>query len=189
MLTTKLSSTNYLLWQSQIYPLLIGKGLMNLIDGTRSAPCTDVITDGKSAPNPTYHSWLVDDQTLVSLIFSSLTEEAISVVVGCTIAQSVWLALENHFSHQSKPREFHLKDQLQSLKKGDKSVSEFGRDFKLICDQLSAIGCLVDDTDKIHLYLKGLGCCLFQLFRQHRWLCLFQLFGNTDGYVSAAILH
>ncbi|KZV30059.1 hypothetical protein F511_06564 [Dorcoceras hygrometricum] len=69
MLTIKLSSTNYLLWRSQIYPLLIGQGLMNLIDGTRSAPCTDVITDGKSALNPAYHSWLVDDQRLESHFF------------------------------------------------------------------------------------------------------------------------
>ncbi|KAG6423269.1 hypothetical protein SASPL_113660 [Salvia splendens] len=157
MLTIKLSSTNYLSWRSQIYPLLIGQGLISLVDGSCPAPPTDVVADGNSTPNPAYQSWRVDDQRLVSLIFSSLSEEAMSVVVGCTTARAVWLALEHTFSHQSKARELRLKGQLQSIKKGGQSVSEFGRDFKLVCDQLPAIGRSVDETDKIHLFMKGLG--------------------------------
>lgn len=43
------------------------------------------------------------------------------------------------------------------MQKGNTSVSNFGRKFKLVCDKLAAIGQPVDDMDKIHWFLYGLG--------------------------------
>lgn len=37
------------------------------------------------------------------------------------------------------------------------SVYDFGRKFKALCDQLTAVGQPVDDFDKIHWFLCGLG--------------------------------
>lgn len=71
-----------------------------------------------------------------------------SVVIGYTTARAVWLALENTFSHQSKARELLLKGQLQSVKKDDRLVTEFGHEFKLLWDQLSKIGSSVDTQIK-----------------------------------------
>ncbi|KAG6387833.1 hypothetical protein SASPL_153027 [Salvia splendens] len=152
MLTIKLSSTNYLLWRSQIYPLLIGQGLISLVDGSRPAPPTDVVADGNSTPNPAYQSWRVDDQRLVSLIFSSLSEEAMPVV---------------------------------SIKKGSRSVSEFGRDFKLVCDQLSAIGQSVDETDKIHVFMKGLGSDFSSFSATHMAMSLLPSFSDLLNNAEA----
>ena len=50
-----------------------------------------------------------------------------------------------------------MKDELQLIKKGTKSVAEYSRAFKTVCDQLLAMGCPVDDTDKVHWFLQGLG--------------------------------
>ncbi|KAF5469540.1 hypothetical protein F2P56_013604 [Juglans regia] len=41
------------------------------------------------------------------------------------------------------------------MKKNDKSVPEFSRDFKAICDQLTAMGRPVDDLDKLHCFKSG----------------------------------
>ncbi|KAJ0076123.1 hypothetical protein Patl1_34383 [Pistacia atlantica] len=78
-------------------------------------------------------------------------------VLGLTIAHAVWLALENSFSHISKTRELHIKDDLQLIKRGTRSVTEYSCSFKALCDQLTAMGYSVDDTDKVHYYLRGLG--------------------------------
>lgn len=56
-----------------------------------------------------------------------------------------------------KTREIHLKDDLQLLKRRTRSVTEYSRSFKALCDQLVAMGRPVDDTDKVHWYLRGLG--------------------------------
>ncbi|KAH6817574.1 hypothetical protein C2S51_001177 [Perilla frutescens var. frutescens] len=78
-------------------------------------------------------------------------------VLGCSTAHEVWIALESAFSHSSKSRELMLKYDLQLMKKGSRSVAEYGRQFKALCDQLAAIGHPVDDTDKAHWFLRGLG--------------------------------
>jgi len=58
------------------------------------------------------------------------------------------------FSHRSKIYEICLKDDLQHLKRGSRSVTEYSHSFKALCDQLAAMG---SPTDKIHWFLRGLG--------------------------------
>ncbi|KAF5462652.1 hypothetical protein F2P56_018640 [Juglans regia] len=101
--------------------------------------------------------WKQNDQLVMSLLLSSLTEEALSVVIGLTTSKDVWTALETAFSHKSKVRELQIKDELHLMKRGSRSVSKYSRVFKSHCDQLSAMGRPVEDTDKVHWYLHGLG--------------------------------
>ena len=154
MLTIKLTSSNYLLWRNQFVPLLTSQELFGFLDGSVVAPCA-VITDssGVTKPNPAHNSWLHTYQMLLSLLFSSLTEESMSEVLGLRHSHEAWQALEVSFSHRSKTRELQLKDELLLMQRGSQSVAEFFRVFKRLCDQLATIGCPVDDTDKIHWYL------------------------------------
>lgn len=77
--------------------------------------------------------------------------------VGLFTSREVWLALEISFSHQSKARELHLKDNLQLMKCGTCLVAEYSCVFKALCDQLHAIGHLDDRTYKVYWFLRGLG--------------------------------
>ena len=61
------------------------------------------------------------------------------------------------FSHHLKTRELRLKDELQLMKRGTKPIAEYARAFKIICDQLHVIGRPVEDIDKVHWFLRGLG--------------------------------
>ena len=78
-------------------------------------------------------------------------------VVGLSTSCEVWTALENTFSHRSKANEIRLKDDLQLMKHGTRPVIAYARAFKALCDQLHAISRLVDGTDKVHWFLRGLG--------------------------------
>ena len=51
----------------------------------------------------------------------------------------------------------NLCDQLRLLSKGTSTVFEYGRKFKVICDQLAAIVQAVDKSNKNHDILYGLG--------------------------------
>ena len=77
-------------------------------------------------------------------------------VVGLSTSDEVWTALENTFSHRSKANEIRLKDDLQLMKHGTRPVTAYARAFKALCDQLHAIGHLVDGTDKVHWFLRDL---------------------------------
>ncbi|KAJ0043957.1 hypothetical protein Pint_18656 [Pistacia integerrima] len=150
MVTIKLSSNNFLLWRNQVVPLLQCQNYYGYIDGSTSMP--------SATSDPTAHNlWKQNDQLVMNLLFSSLTEEALSVVIGLTTSREVWNALEAAFSHKSKVRELQIKDELHLMKRGSRSVSEYSRVFKAHCDQLPAMGRPVDDTNKVHWYLRGLG--------------------------------
>ncbi|KZV13999.1 hypothetical protein F511_44646, partial [Dorcoceras hygrometricum] len=141
----------------QITPILACQNLLGYIDGSKPAPSpTTQNTAGVSVSNRAYDVWHTQDQRLLSLLLSSLTEESMAEVIGCTTSRSVWLALEAAFSHRSKSCELRLKDDLQLMKKGNRSVSEYGRQFKSLCDQLAAIGRPVDERIKPIGFFAGL---------------------------------
>ncbi|KAM0033619.1 putative RNA-directed DNA polymerase [Helianthus debilis subsp. tardiflorus] len=77
--------------------------------------------------------------------------------IGHTTARQVWKALQTAYSHHSLERMHTLRDSLRQLTKGANTVSEFGRKFKSLCDQLAAIGHPITDEDKRHWFLCGLG--------------------------------
>ncbi|CAK9149247.1 unnamed protein product [Ilex paraguariensis] len=156
MVTIKLSSSNCLLWKSQLLPLLESQKLIGYVDGTIEIPPRFTLENSQT-PNIKYVAWKHTDQRLLSLLLSSLTEEAMAEAVGLSTSREVWVALENTFNDRSKIREIRLKDDLQLMKRGTRSVSEYARAFKALYDQLHAIGRPVDSTDKVHWFLRGLG--------------------------------
>ncbi|CAH9069058.1 unnamed protein product [Cuscuta europaea] len=157
MLTIKLSSSNFLLWKNQIVPLLSFQKLAGHIDGTTVPPPATVQVDAKTVPNPEFSSWQDNDQRALILLHSSLSEEAMSEVLGLKTSHEVWQALQSAYSHDSVERMQSLRDSLRHLQKGNLSVSDYGRQFKHICDKLAAIGHPVDENDKFHWFLCGLG--------------------------------
>ncbi|KAK1417226.1 hypothetical protein QVD17_26351 [Tagetes erecta] len=157
MLTIKLSSTNYLYWQNQLLPLLANQELLGHVDGSIPLPPKTITLDSKEQPNPAHSAWLVSDQQAVLILNSSLTEEAVAEILGLSTARQIWTALEAAYSNTSLERMHLLRDNLRQLTKGSSTVAVYGRKFKAICDQLSAIGHPVSDTDKTHWFLCGLG--------------------------------
>ncbi|KAJ0781817.1 putative RNA-directed DNA polymerase [Helianthus annuus] len=157
MITIKLSSTNFLLWKAHMLPIFTLTKLMGHIDGTVTKPSPTVADGDKTKPNPDASRWDENEQTTIIILHSSLTEESAAEVLGITGAHQIWAALETAYSNSSIERIHSLRDTLRQLVKGSSSVTEFGRRFKTICDQLAAVGQPVADSDKVHWFLYGLG--------------------------------
>ena len=88
MITIKLSSSNYLLWKSQLLPFLESQELLGYVDGTFMPP-PRFEPAGFNTLNNKHLAWKVADQRLLSLLLSSLTEEAMAEVIGLSIARDV----------------------------------------------------------------------------------------------------
>ena len=98
MVTIKLSTSNYLLWRSQLLPLLESQELLGHVDGTLAPPPRFAPTDSQM-PNIKHLAWKKTDKHFLSLLLSSLTEKAMVEVVGLSTSCEVWLTLENTFNH------------------------------------------------------------------------------------------
>ncbi|KAL9993023.1 putative transcription factor interactor and regulator CCHC(Zn) family [Helianthus debilis subsp. tardiflorus] len=157
MITIKLSTSNYIYWHKQILPLLSIQNLLSHVDGSKTAPPQMIENNNKQVLNPDFSTWMHEEQQDIIILNASLTEEALAVTVGSSSARDIWVALEATFCNTSVERVQNLRDNLRALKKGDKSVADYGREFKSICDQLHAVGHPVDSMDQLHWFLCGLG--------------------------------
>ncbi|CAH9137250.1 unnamed protein product, partial [Cuscuta epithymum] len=155
MITIKLTSSNYLLWRNQVETLLESQNLFGYING--SIPSPTISTSPTPDEQKLLAAWKTQDKRLVSLLLSSLTEEAMSQTLGCTTSAQVWAALASAFSLSSKSREIQLRDELQQLRRGSRTVTDYGNLFHTYCEQLAAIGSPVSQVDKIHWFCRGLG--------------------------------
>ncbi|KAK1424394.1 hypothetical protein QVD17_19723 [Tagetes erecta] len=157
MITIKLSSSNYLLWQNQMVPLLSYQQLLDHVDGSSKPPSGTILVNNEASPNPELTNWLSADKRAIILLHASLSKEATAEVLGLSTAREIWQTLEAAYHNSSVERMQNLRDHLRHLSKGSASIADFSRKFKAVCDQLAAIGHPVDDSDKVHWFLCGLG--------------------------------
>jgi len=117
-----------------VLPLLQCQHLLGYVDGSIKRPSATIGSDDSATINPAFVKWQQTDQLILSLLLTSLTEEAMFTVVGLTSSYAFWFNLETTFSHRSKSRELRFKDELQHMKKDTRSVVEYSREFKSVCD-------------------------------------------------------
>src|ERR1044072_5376690 len=171
MITVKLKPDNFLLWRKQVTVLLQHQNLFDIVDATITPPSeyvqqtfSQAVSPGArtSVPvlNPLFAQWQTRDRNVNSLLLSSLTEEALAETLSATTAREVWITLHSASAYRSKARELRLRDELQLMRRGSLFVSEYGRKFRTICDQLAVIGAPTKlsstNDDKVHWFLRGL---------------------------------
>ncbi|KAJ4957757.1 hypothetical protein NE237_024868 [Protea cynaroides] len=67
-LTIKLGTDNYLLWKTQILPLLGNQSLLGYVDGSLPAPPATItnLSTSTSTPNSEYSDWVLKDHLVLS---------------------------------------------------------------------------------------------------------------------------
>ncbi|MCO5596432.1 hypothetical protein L7F22_050495 [Adiantum nelumboides] len=64
----------------------------------------------------------------------------------------------------TRARKIQIKNELNTIKKGDLSVNDYTLKIKALCESLSVIGVAVDDDDKVEACL----CCLGNAYKQFK---------------------
>ena len=103
----KLAPDNYLSWRAQVLPLLRNLYLEGYVDG--SIPCPP-------SHHPAYHTWVAQDQAILSAIQSSLTPSVSSVVIFAATSREAWAALHTSFASQSQARAHSIRTELGETK-------------------------------------------------------------------------
>jgi hypothetical protein len=125
-ISLKLEGPNYISWLSHVVPVIRRNDLMGFIDGEKTCPPQLLYDEnGQNVPNPNYTLWIRKDQFLLSWIISTLSEKVLSQVYGLDTSRLIWVALQNKFASQSQSRISHIKRQLQCLRQGSKTCSEY----------------------------------------------------------------
>ena len=85
LVSVKLDHSNYMLWKFQICSTLNAYTLFDIVDGTY--PCLDKYYKDSNGilslqVNPEYLQWCAKDQALISMISATLSQSALSLVIG-----------------------------------------------------------------------------------------------------------
>ena len=162
-LHVKLDNDNYISWKAQVLPIIKAFELEDFISGLKSIPPKLIETSSSDGSvkqlivNEEYIKWNKSDQLLLSWLFSSINQTLIGQVIDCTSSFEVWSVLEKLFSQQSMAKVLQLKYQLQNVKKGSSTVSDFVLKVKTISESLRAVGQKVSEFDQILSILNGVG--------------------------------
>ncbi|KAG5616111.1 hypothetical protein H5410_015935 [Solanum commersonii] len=78
-LSIKLTSTDFLLWQTQFLPMIRGYGLEHHLDSSQPIPERFL---GENQLNPLYQNWVRKDQIVLSWSVASVSESVLPQIVG-----------------------------------------------------------------------------------------------------------
>ncbi|KAK1666543.1 hypothetical protein QYE76_054702 [Lolium multiflorum] len=127
LLPVKLTPDNYLSWRAQVLPLLRSR----YVDG--SLPCPPPY-------HPAHHTWVAQDQAILSAIQSSLTPSVSSLVLFASTSREAWTALHTSFASQSQARSHAIRTELGETKLHDSSITDYFNKMAGLADTLASIG-------------------------------------------------
>jgi hypothetical protein len=162
--TVRLNHTNHMPWHAQMVAHLRSHSFLGHVDGSTAAPAATIAeTVGTGANtvtsevvNPAYATWYVRDQTVLSGLFATVTEEVLASIMGATTARQAWLALEGMFASTSRARVIQIRAQLTAAKKKGTPAADYFRQMKTLADTLTAIGQPLRPDEMIAYILSGL---------------------------------
>ncbi|GAV70364.1 UBN2 domain-containing protein, partial [Cephalotus follicularis] len=159
-ITIKLTHTNFLLWKTQLTPILNTYNLFDLVNGHEICPSPTIpssLNSTTTVPNPNYLSWCQRDQLVLSWINASLSESILPLVIGKHTSADAWTTLNQALGSPTHTRILQLHMQLQNLKKNDSSISTYLQKAKYITDELAATGKVLSPEEFNAIIFNNLG--------------------------------
>ncbi|KAH6767379.1 hypothetical protein C2S52_018362 [Perilla frutescens var. hirtella] len=154
----KLDDTNHLLWKQQVLATIGAYGLDGYLTGDFPPPkeFTSGTSDDRTIIYPDFITWNRQDKLITSWLLASMTNSVLISIVGLTSLKEIWTTLKANYASQSRARLMQLKYQLQMLKKGNMSMSEYLNKVKMCCDILGVTGERISDENHVLHILAGL---------------------------------
>ncbi|KAK4413588.1 hypothetical protein Salat_2771500 [Sesamum alatum] len=157
LVPVSLDQTNYMKWNHLVLPVLEIYDLQDHIDGSSKSPSpTSHDSNNKEIPTPKFLKWRRIDRLILTWLNATIHLDLLPLLFKCTSAHEAWTTLKSHFLDITAARELHYKYQLQSIKKGDLSITTYMTKLKDVSDSLLAIDHSVSDHELVLHALQGL---------------------------------
>ena len=114
-------------------------------------------TKGKEANDQLIQKRYHNDDLLTSWLLRRMTEDVMLLLDEMEIVYDVWNSLEEKLLSMTKEKEVQLTNRLRGLKKCARSLDEYLREFKGICDSLAVVRKHVNDLGRVFQLAQGLG--------------------------------
>ncbi|KAK9096480.1 hypothetical protein Sjap_021977 [Stephania japonica] len=147
--------------KAMVLPLFRGCRLDGHLLGTIVCP-PEILEE--TASNPEYEEWYARDQFCLGWLISAISKEVASAVVGAKNAREAWRNIEDHCGSYSRAQIQVYKRQIQSNKKGSRSISEYVLHMKELADNLAIAGAPMNKTQLEFIWVIGVCVYIFNRF-------------------------
>jgi hypothetical protein len=111
---------------------------MGYVDGTLECPSPHIVVPHAGsmhhAPNPTHQHWTQQDQAILSGFVSSMTEGVLGMIMFAGTSREAWETLSGAFASTSIARSSAIRQEMDELKKGSKTVNVYFHQMKALSD-------------------------------------------------------
>ncbi|XP_019175667.1 PREDICTED: uncharacterized protein LOC109170989 [Ipomoea nil] len=161
----KLTQRNFLFWRTQLLHFLRSHDLVGFIDGSHPCPAAMIASSvGESSsgtttveptPNP-HKAWVQQDQSILSLLISSMSDEVFHLAVGRNTAAEVWKSISTALGSNTQARCLNLLGQFQALRQGNASPADYHGRAEILVEALAQAGSPLSLAEQNLYVLRGL---------------------------------
>ncbi|KAG8498565.1 hypothetical protein CXB51_004881 [Gossypium anomalum] len=125
--------------------------------GTVAVPPSFIIrSEGQLVMNPAFLAHKKQDKFPAFWLLSTVTGEVLVHFTAAKTSFDVWTTINRRFGTKSTLKVLSMRHALYSIKKSNLTIKEYLSKVKTLCDNLTAVGCLVTETEQVSVILAGL---------------------------------
>ncbi|MCO5549891.1 hypothetical protein L7F22_003366 [Adiantum nelumboides] len=144
-------------WKFRITNYLKSKGYWDYVEGANEALPIILDTGASVELAKSVKDWHQGSAKVMYWLSVSVSNSRVGHIQDADSPMDVWDNLVAFNATNTRARKIQLKNELNTIKKGDLSMNDYTLKIKALCDSLSSIGVAVDDDDKVEACLCDLG--------------------------------
>ena len=122
------------LWKFQFMTYAENREVDGFLDGSEKKPEEDASLEEKKR-------WKKGDSTARTILLTAIDYNQMQLVTTCITAQEMWEKLKGKYEKESLSHRSKLNREFHSIKKGQRSLESYIKDFDAICDKMRGAGC------------------------------------------------
>ena len=137
------------LWRFQFMTYAENREVDGFLDGSEKKPEEDASVDEKKR-------WKKGDSTARTILLTAIDYNQMQLVTTCNTAQEMWEKLRGKYEKESLSHRSKLNREFHNIRKGDRSLESYIKDFDAICDKMRGAGITVPNDEKVIQLTEGL---------------------------------
>ncbi|VFQ85498.1 unnamed protein product [Cuscuta campestris] len=139
LIPEKLTDSNYPAWSLNVRTALEANLLLGWIDGHEAAPPKILSKDGKENHNPEFQTWTVIDTQIRACLLAIISPSVHKHAHNFTTFVDLWNALAARYNSVSTAHIYQLRNKLNTLRKGTKTITQYLDEVATILTNLDAL--------------------------------------------------
>ena len=137
------------LWKFQFLTYAEVREVEGYFNGSEPKPGEDASEEEKK-------KWKKGDSVARNILLTALDYNQMQLVTNCVSGREMWERIKQKYEKESLSTQSKLRKEFHNLKKGEKKLETYIKEFDSLCDKMRGVGLEVSDREKVLQLTEGL---------------------------------